>query len=229
MEQSLQTAILKTGAKLFLKYGLRSVSVDDICNVLRISKKTFYAYYPQKDELIEAVLCDLECKKKKKMNVFPSISELGVIDKVIAFAVNHVRNKNNQFVIFFFDLAKYYPEIHKRQVQRGREAMKDDIATMLTNGMEEGVFRADLNVDMMTEYLIVQLMMGMELAQLENNLYKQQHSVDFLIDTLLRILCTPQGFASFQEKRSTLTEGMAEENPPLKDEEIDRLVDQLID
>ena len=141
MEQTLQTAILKTGAKLFLKYGLRSVSVDDICSSLRISKKTFYAYYPQKDELIEAVLCDLECRKKKKRTTYPSTSELGVIDKVIDFAISHVKNKNNQFMNFYFDLAKYYPEIHKRQLQRGRESMKDDIATLLTKGMEEGVFR----------------------------------------------------------------------------------------
>lgn len=229
MEQSLQTTILKTGAKLFLKYGLRSVSVDDICSSLRISKKTFYTYYSQKEELIEAVLEDLECKKKQKRMPFSTTSEVGVIDKVIGFALNHVRNKNNQFVNFFFDLAKYYPEIHKRQLQRRRESMKDDISDLLTKGKEEGVFRADINVDMMTEYLIVQLLMAMEVAQYEKNQIKQLHSVDFLIDTLLRILCTPEGLSSYHEKRSSLTDGPTEVKPPLNDEEIDQLIDQLID
>ncbi len=228
MEQSLQTAILKTGAKLFLKYGLRSVSVDDICNNLRISKKTFYAYYSQKEELIEAVLCDMECRKRKKGNTSTLQSESGVIDRVIDFALNHVRNKNNQFVIFFFDLAKYYPEIHKRQLQRGRESMKEDIATLLEKGIKEGVFRDDINVDMMTEYLIVHIMMGMEMAQHENNFFKQQYRVNFLIDNLLRILCTPDGLNKYLEKRSSLTDEMTEAHPPLKDEEIDQLVDQLI-
>lgn len=229
MEQSLQTAILKTGAKLFLKYGLRSVSVDDICNTLRISKKTFYAYYSQKEELIEAVLNDIELKKHKKGTPCSKQSELGVIDRIIDFAINHVRNKNNQFVNFHFDLAKYYPEIHKRQLQRNRESMKDDIAYLLEKGIQEGVFRPDINVDMMTEYLIVQLVMGMELAQNENVLFKQLHSVNFLIDTLLRILCTPEGLSDYLEKRSTLENTTTEAHPPLRDEEIDRLVDQLID
>ena len=229
MEQSLQTAILKTGAKLFLKYGLRSVSVDDICNTLRISKKTFYTYYSQKEELIEAVLTDIEFKKHKKGTPCSRQSEKGVIDMVIDFAFNHVRNKNNQFVNFHFDLAKYYPEIHKRHVQRGRESMKDDIAYLLMKGIQEGVFRPDINVDMMTEYLIVQIVMGMEMAQNEQLIFNQQHSVNFVIDTLLRILCTPEGLNDYLLKRTTLNNSTTEAHPPLKDEEIDRLVDQLID
>jgi AcrR family transcriptional regulator len=229
MEQSLQTAILKTGAKLFLKYGLRSVSVDDICNTLRISKKTFYTYYSQKEELIEAVLTDIEGKKQRKRATCPEYTEVGVIDKIIEFAVNHVRNKNNQFINFYFDLAKYYPDIHTRQLQRSREAMKDIIAELLTEGIQEGVFRSDIQVDMMTEYLIVQIMMGMEMAHKEELLFKKQHSFDFLIDTLIRILCTPEGLASYLEKKSILSEETTEVRPPLKDEEIDQLVDQLID
>ena len=65
MDQTLYKNILKTGAKRFLKYGLRSVSIDDICADLRISKKTFYTYFSQKEALVEAVLQDMDQKKRK--------------------------------------------------------------------------------------------------------------------------------------------------------------------
>ncbi len=54
--------ILKTASDLFLKYGLRSVSIDDICNELHISKKTFYAHFKQKEELVESLLAQMSCK-----------------------------------------------------------------------------------------------------------------------------------------------------------------------
>ncbi|MBP6284960.1 MAG: TetR/AcrR family transcriptional regulator, partial [Paludibacteraceae bacterium] len=39
---NIKQEILKTAANTFFKNGIRSVSVDDICDELRISKKTFY-------------------------------------------------------------------------------------------------------------------------------------------------------------------------------------------
>ncbi|HQO47821.1 MAG TPA: TetR/AcrR family transcriptional regulator [Paludibacteraceae bacterium] len=51
--------IIKVASELFLKYGLRSVTIDDICNELRISKKTFYVHFKQKEELIESLLTEM--------------------------------------------------------------------------------------------------------------------------------------------------------------------------
>src|ERR1700712_2864060 len=43
---------------LYMKYGVRSVSMDDIANNLGMSKKTIYHYYADKDELVDAVIGD---------------------------------------------------------------------------------------------------------------------------------------------------------------------------
>ena len=53
-----ENKILKKSSDLFFKHGFRSVSIDDICSELRISKKTFYKYFSQKDLLIERILKD---------------------------------------------------------------------------------------------------------------------------------------------------------------------------
>jgi AcrR family transcriptional regulator len=52
----LQSDILLLSTQLFCKYGLKSVSIDDICSQLGISKKTFYNYYKQKSDLIADAL-----------------------------------------------------------------------------------------------------------------------------------------------------------------------------
>ena len=61
----LRAKILKTAGELFFKFGIRSVSIDDICNELHISKKTFYTVFKQKDELVVELLNAMAQKKEK--------------------------------------------------------------------------------------------------------------------------------------------------------------------
>ena len=48
--------ILQVAIERMQQVGIRSVSVDDICHELCMSKKTFYVYFPSKDDLVQAIL-----------------------------------------------------------------------------------------------------------------------------------------------------------------------------
>lgn len=48
--------LLENISELFLKYGLRGTSMDDICSHLKISKKTLYQYFSNKDDLVEQIM-----------------------------------------------------------------------------------------------------------------------------------------------------------------------------
>ena len=60
MENVLDTRdrIREQAKNLFMKYGIRSVSMDDIAVGLGISKKTIYQWYKDKDELVDAIIGD---------------------------------------------------------------------------------------------------------------------------------------------------------------------------
>ncbi len=47
--------ILKGAADLFTRYGIRSISMDDIARHLSVSKKTLYQHFVDKDELVTMV------------------------------------------------------------------------------------------------------------------------------------------------------------------------------
>src|SRR5436309_7779433 len=50
--------IVEAAQAHFFSHGFRSVTMDDLAEELGISKKTLYAYFPGKIELLEAVLAD---------------------------------------------------------------------------------------------------------------------------------------------------------------------------
>ena len=56
MAEDQKCNIIKTAGNLFFRLGIRSVSIDDICRELGMSKKTFYVYFESKDALIEQML-----------------------------------------------------------------------------------------------------------------------------------------------------------------------------
>jgi len=228
MDHTLYSSIIKTGAKRFLKYGLRSVSIDDICADLRISKKTFYTCFSQKEALVEAVLEDMDKKKRKPSQVLCEV-EGNVIDKVMRFSLSHIKNKHNQFVTFFFDLAKYYPDIHRRSLVRKHQDMHEAIVDLLNEGVNEGLFRKDLDIPMMAEFIVTQFTMAMTLSQKEALADRLQQGLEFLIDTLLRALCNERGMTYYLEMRAShFLSDRVEPSPPLDDNTIDLYIDQLM-
>ena len=65
--------LLENISELFLKYGLRSTSMDDICSHLKISKKTLYQYFSNKDDLVEQIMMH----RRNNYRTQKDIEELG--------------------------------------------------------------------------------------------------------------------------------------------------------
>jgi AcrR family transcriptional regulator len=231
MDTDIRRNIQKAAAKLFLKYGLRSVSIDDICNELHISKKTFYSYFSQKEELIESVLLEHDEKKfgKQMERSKKFIVEGNRIDQIIAFSSFHFFNTNNQFVNFFFDLSKYYPEIHKKHTQRNHGMTCDQIKENIKKGIEEGIFRDDVNIDMMASFISIQFLTIINISQNDKTIGKPQETFEFLTDIYIRLLCNQKGldyYLSLKSADNALKKG--KEPTPFGDEEIELLIDQYL-
>lgn len=199
MGDQIKDNIQKTAAKLFMKYGLRSVSIDDICNELRISKKTFYTYFSQKEELIESVLLKHEkFKKIKQFELAEKKFEGNVIDGILIFSKSHFQITGNHFVNFFYDLSKYYPEIHKRHIMRNNDAIVNNIKLNINKGIEEKLFRSDIDVDVMARFLSVQFLTVLNIKQLEKTKFVTHKFFNFLTDVYLRLLCNQDGLAYYE-------------------------------
>ena len=95
-----------------MKYGVKSLTMDDIARELAISKKTLYLYVVDKDDLVnQAVLMHLNSEEMECNNVFgQSANPIGeMIDLIKWQFKNHGRM--NQSALF--DLKKYHPESFK--------------------------------------------------------------------------------------------------------------------
>ena len=186
----LRSKILKTAGELFFKFGIRSVSIDDICNELHISKKTFYNVFKQKDELVVEMLNAMHQKKEKD---YQSVldSSVNVLDLLMQSFKKLRHHSVEKHLAFGYDLEKFYPELwHERQIMLKEMDLKY-MAQMLRTGIEQGMYREDLNIEA-TSLLLANLIPNIlkELMQVSMNTAQR---VDFVLDMLVRMICNEKG------------------------------------
>ena len=142
--------IIKTAGEMFFRLGIRSVSIDDICHELGMSKKTFYVYFASKDELVEQLLqANLDFVAQKIEGILATED----FRKVVSGVVKTQREKEAQGDVrrvpqLVYDLKKYYPRQFEDFQHKAFEMQKNFIAQFLERGIANGLVRANLNIEL---------------------------------------------------------------------------------
>ena len=145
--------------ELFLQYGLRSVSMDDIANGIGISKKTIYQFYADKDELVDAVV-ESEFSKNEnlcecdRMNAVNAIHEIFLAMDMLA---DMFRSMNPSFI---FDMQKYHPKAFLKFNQYKNDSLFNVVRSNILRGIKEELFRDDIDVDIIARFRVQSLMMA---------------------------------------------------------------------
>lgn len=127
------------------KVGIRSVSIDDICRELGISKKTFYVYFESKDQLVSEMLALHEQKMERKMlhNV-EAKTILQIIQEWVQIAKKTEKDLQQPPPIMY-DLEKYYPALAAQHKEHLCEMIYRNLVRFIEKGQEEGIFRGDVD------------------------------------------------------------------------------------
>ncbi len=136
--------ILEISRSLFVKRGVRDVNVDEICRNLGISKKTFYQYYESKEDLVGTMVDD---HLHRMMEDFLSdISGCGTVE-VLVRTFRHTPKVNIMLdKKIAEDINRYYHDVFVSHMKKSARLFKDGMGEYIARGIEEGVFREDLDV-----------------------------------------------------------------------------------
>ncbi len=147
----METRILLKARDLMLQSGLRQVTMDDLAHQLGISKKTIYQYYKDKDDLVKAVVNlelkehELTCKdcKSKAEN---AIHEMFLVMENMK-AMTQTMNPNSMM-----ELEKHFSNAFDMIKNHKDEFLFSLIKQNLMKGIEEGCYRNDLDIDIISKF-----------------------------------------------------------------------------
>jgi len=142
-----QEKIIHVAGEMFFRLGIRSVSIDDICRELGISKKTFYVYFESKDALIERLLQTNLEYISSKMADLAALRDFRQLVKLFLKRQQNEKNDVRRVPQLVYDLKKYYPRQFADFQERCFAIHKQYLVQYIQIGVEQGLVRANLNVE----------------------------------------------------------------------------------
>ena len=148
--------ILNHAQTLFMRNGIKSVSMDDIAADMAMSKKTLYKWFENKDQIVQASmarhLAGTQCDCTAMIQ-----SATSAIDELFRMMEWTRQEFSNVHPSIFYDLQKFHPLTWQLWQAHKNEFILSQIIQNLRRGITEGLFRADLDVEIMARLRLAQI------------------------------------------------------------------------
>lgn len=151
---------------LFSKRGVKSLNMGDISSLQHISKKTLYNHFKDKNDLVcSCINFELERTSKEVEKIITTgLNAIEVSYKISQFVINQLTNMNPSL---FLELESFHPDAFKLFEDHQQDCIGRTIRENIEKGMNEGLYRADLNVEIVTS-IYMTLMYNLLSARLVN-------------------------------------------------------------
>jgi len=195
--------ILSESLRLFMKNGIRSVTMDDIAKELAISKKTIYQYVANKTELVEQVLSFL-LEKERTICFDGDMKELNAINNHL-----HQRKKVTKKIKEWnpkkaYKLKNNFPYIYREFIKKKRNHVFKQVKKNFAQGIAEGIYRNDLDIDLVARLYIQKLVDVHDPEFLSSVNFGFEKVFQVMFDNHIRGIANAAGLAYYEKQTNIL-------------------------
>ena len=185
--------------ELYLQYGIKSVTMDDVSRELGMSKKTLYKYVSNKEDLVGHFVnhivdernCNVQNIMKKDLNAIEELFEVN------EYVIEMLKNYNPSTE---YDLKKYYPQHYEKIRELRRNNMYKAVIENIRKGKAEGLFRSNLDEDIIAR---------VHVSRIENSFANEMFAIEELtsrkfvsemMEYHIRGIASSEGIEFFEKK-----------------------------
>ena len=184
--------------ELFMRYGIRSVSMDDIAAQLGISKKTIYQFFADKDELVDAVVDD-EINGMQKDCSGCSDDARDAVDEIFLTMEQIVEQFRNMNPMVLYDLEKFHFKAYQKFLRHKNEYLGKIIAGNIERGIREELYRPEVNIDIMAKFRLESMMLSFNMDLFPPRKYNPADVAKEVIEHYVYGLATLKGNKQIQK------------------------------
>lgn len=194
-KKEVKAKILQLATTMFFQHGIRKVKMDDIAVRLKISKRTLYEIYQNKEDLLYEVVVLNDKRGLEKLEEFdkPGINVINIIIHVFKLQTEEFSRVNP---VFLEDIGKY-PKLME-YIQNKRKRKRKQVVAFIERGISEGCFLPDINIEIMNT-----LADASGHYIMSNNLYNKYNIKEIFRTVVLlyiRGICTEKGIKLLDEE-----------------------------
>ncbi|MCM4155202.1 TetR/AcrR family transcriptional regulator [Gramella sp. AN32] len=190
--------ILETAAELFLTFGFKSVTMDDIAEKMGISKKTIYAHFSTKTKLVQATTTHLLEKINTGIEDIRNRQENPIIENysIKRFVLHNLKGEKTSP---HYQLQKYYPKILESIKEKQFYILEKCVVENLQRGIKEGYYRETVPVQFITRLHFLGMMGIKDKNLFSADEYTEEYLMENFLEYHLRAICTPKGIKKLEE------------------------------
>lgn len=193
-----QERILQSAEAIFMRMGIRSVSMDDISAELGMSKKTLYQYFDDKDQLVTTVVTrhfkqkclELEACANQASNAVHEF--FLILDRIII-------DFTSMHPIVIHDMHKFHPLAHAAFTRYKQDFVLACVRQNIERGKQEGHYRADLDADIISKYRLESIMIPFNMSVFPPEHYTLVSTAKLISENFIYGLVTAQGRALVEQ------------------------------
>jgi len=153
--------IIEKTADMFMRYGVRSVTMDDIANRISISKKTIYQHFKDKKEVVTVCMEYLMNQDYEDIVALRKEAK-DSIHEMVLLSVLFRRKIKDMNPSLLFDLRKYHPQAWNVYLDMKDRCFRSTIVEALEQGKAEGYIREDIDVKIISQMRMRHVEMGFD-------------------------------------------------------------------
>jgi AcrR family transcriptional regulator len=189
--------ILDKSQELFFRYGVKAVTMDDIARELGISKKTIYQHFEDKDAIVLAGVADHFDEERCQSEALQAQAPDPIAEVVMASEqMRQMLTGMNPTMIF--DLKRYYPQAWTLFTEFKNGFILETIRVNLKKGIELGLYRKDLNVEVLARLRNEQVELGFDPQIYPPQKFNMLDVQMALLDHFLRGVVTDEGLKLYE-------------------------------
>ncbi|MCF8368221.1 MAG: TetR/AcrR family transcriptional regulator [Bacteroidales bacterium] len=188
---------------VFIQHGIKNISMDDLCRMMGISKKTIYKYVENKVDLLmkisnyvqEQIAIRIEELQKSNLNAIDVLLEMSKASTKSHIRINPMVN---------FEIRKYYPQVYDAYINKKKELIIQSIIKNLEKGINEGLYRQDLTKEIVAHLYFkkIEEFHTLEGDNLRNFSYSNIFEVMF--ENHIRGISNENGIKYFEQQKAKL-------------------------
>ena len=169
--------LIASVAQLFMRLGIKSLTMDEIARQLGVSKKTLYKYASDKKELVSKAV-QLAIDEEESLLSEMHEANGNAIDKI--FAINTMISEKLQSIqpAVIFDMQKYYPEAWAIMEEHKSVFIHNQIKENLEEGIKQGLYRNNMNPELVSRIYVtlINSIFDSPIYSLSNHSFKETHT-----------------------------------------------------
>ena len=189
--KELKSRIIDYAMSEFYKRGVRAVKMDEISQGLHVSKRTVYEIFGDKEELLLAGLKIKSLEMREKLETYSCNVAHNVVD-IIGYFYKLQMEVNSMVGVAFYEEIHRMPRVIEFFNQEHEREFADRVK-FLKAGVEEGLFRQDI------DYSLTMELLSASMSEIMRNQIYKKYSMQQIFDNfflvIIRGFCTERGAA----------------------------------